>query len=98
MRYSPDLCKTQSLSGKLFGDKGYISQELFDDLMTKLFRTLALLLTSWLAVSMFGGCGGDDSDSEETVRSANFVSATPPSGSTIPFHASITLTFEQCTR
>ena len=95
MRYLPDLCKTQSLSGKLFGDKGnHISQELFDDLMTKLFRTLALLLTCLLTVSMLAGCGGDDSDSEETVRPANFVSATPPSGSTIPFHASITLTFD----
>ena len=60
--------------------------------MRKLFRIFALLLASLLTVSMLTGCGGDDS--EERVASANFVTATPPAGSTIIPNGSIILTFD----
>ena len=61
--------------------------------MTKLFRTLALLLAGLLAVSMLVGCG-ESEDAEEEAAPANFVSAAPPSGSEIAANASITLTFD----
>ena len=62
--------------------------------MTKLFRTLALLLAGLLAVSMLVvGCG-ESEDSEEEAAVASFVSAAPPSGSEIAANASITLTFD----
>ena len=62
--------------------------------MTKLFRTLALLLAGFLAVSMLVvGCG-ESEDAEEEAAPANFVSAAPPSGSEIAANASITLTFD----
>ena len=61
--------------------------------MTKLFRTLALLLAGLLAVSMLAGCGSDSEETEEAAP-ANFVSAAPPSGSEIAANASITLTFD----
>jgi hypothetical protein len=60
--------------------------------MTKLLRTLVLLLVGLLTVSMLTGCGGDDSEVE--APPVNFVSATPPSGSTIAVNSSITLTFD----
>lgn len=62
--------------------------------MTKLFRTFALLLAGLLAVSLLVGCGGDDDGEEEEAAPAAFVSANPPSGSTIAANASITLTFD----
>ena len=62
--------------------------------MRKMFRTFALLLASLLTVPMLTGCGGDDGDSEERVASANFVTATPPAGSTIIPNGSIILTFD----
>ena len=62
--------------------------------MRKLFRTLALLLKSLLAVSLLVGCGGDDDTVEEVVP-ANFVTVTPPSGSNIAANGSITLTFDK---
>ena len=61
--------------------------------MRKMFRTLSLLLASLLTVSILAGCGGDDSDSEERVASANFVSANPPGGE-IAANGSITVTFD----
>ena len=61
--------------------------------MTKLFRTLALLLAGFLAVSLLVGCG-ESEDAEEEAAPANFVSAAPPSGSEIAANASITLTFD----
>ena len=61
--------------------------------MTKLFRTLALLLAGLLAVSMLVSCGGDDEEEEEAAPAA-FVSANPPSGSEIAANGSITLTFD----
>ena len=62
--------------------------------MRKMFRTFALLLASLLTVPMLTGCGGDDGDSEERVASANFVTATPPAGSTIIPNGSIILTLK----
>ena len=62
--------------------------------MRKSFRTFALLLASSLAVSMLVGCGGDDDTVEEEVVRANFVAASPSSGSEIAANASITLTFD----
>ena len=61
---------------------------------TELFRTLALLLISLLAVSILAGCGGDDDDDEVETIPVVFVRANPPSGSEIGFYASITLTFD----
>ena len=61
--------------------------------MTKLFRTLTLLLAGLFAVSMIVGCG-ESEDAEEEAAPANFVSAAPPSGSEIAANASITLTFD----
>ena len=51
--------------------------------MRKSFRTFALLLASSLAVSMLVGCGGDDDPDVEEVVPANFVAASPSSGSEI---------------
>ena len=62
--------------------------------MRKLFRTLALLLASLLAISMLVGCGGDDDTVEEKVVPANFVAASPSSGSDIAANGIITLTFD----
>ena len=62
--------------------------------MTKLFRTLALLLAGLLAVSMLAGCGGGENGNGDAAAPAAFVSANPPSGSTIAANASITLTFD----
>ena len=62
--------------------------------MTKTFRTFALLLAGLLAISMLAGCGGGDDGDEEEAAPAAFVSANPPSGSTIAANASITLTFD----
>ena len=62
--------------------------------MTKLFRTLALLLAGLLAVSMLAGCGGGDDGGDGEAAPANFVSAAPPSGSEIAANASISLTFD----
>ena len=59
-----------------------------------MFRTLALLLTSLLTVSMLAGCGGDDSESEEEVLLANVIGVNPPSGSEIAVNGGITLTFD----
>ena len=56
--------------------------------------TKVLLLVNLLAISILAGCGGDDAIDEETAPPAAFVSAAPPSGSTIAANASITLTFE----
>ena len=63
--------------------------------MRKSFRTFASLLASSLAVSMLVGCGGDDDTVEEEVVRANFVAASPSSGSEIAANASITLTFDK---
>ena len=63
--------------------------------MRKSFRTLALLLTSSLAVSILVGCGGADDTVEEEVVPANFIIANPPSGSEIAANGSITLTFDK---
>ena len=62
--------------------------------MRKPFRTFALLLASSLAVFMLVGCGGDDDPVEEEGVQANFVAASPSSGSEIAANASITLTFD----
>ena len=62
--------------------------------MTKLFRTLALLLAGLFAISMLAGCGGGDNGDEAEAVAAAFVSANPPAGSTIAANASITLTFD----
>ena len=53
-----------------------------------------LLWVSLLAISILAGCGGDDVTDEEVVVPAAFVSAAPPSGSTIAVNESITLTFD----
>ena len=58
-----------------------------------MFRTLALLLTSLLTVSMLAGCGDDDSNSEEAL-SANVIGVNPPSGSEIAVNGGIMLTFD----
>ena len=62
--------------------------------MTKLFRTLALLLAGLFAISMLAGCGGGDNGDEAEAVAAAFVSANPPAGSEIAANASITLTFD----
>ena len=58
----------------------------------KLFRSLVLLLTGLLAVSMLAGCGGDDIITDEPIP-ANFVSASPPGG-VIAANGTITVTFD----
>ena len=60
--------------------------------MTKLFRSLVLLLTGLLSVSMLAGCGGDD-DIDEEAALANFISATPPGGE-IAANGTVTVTFD----
>ena len=62
--------------------------------MRKLFRTLALLLTSLLAIFMLVSCGADESDGEEKIPPAALVSADPPSSSRIAVNTNITLTFD----
>ncbi len=59
--------------------------------MAKLFRNLALLLASLLAVLMLDGCGAGE-DREEPVP-VNFISATPPGGEIGP-NEWITVTFD----
>ena len=49
---------------------------------------------SLLAISIFAGCGADDTTDEAAVPPAYFVSAIPPSGSEIAVNGSITLTFD----
>ena len=61
--------------------------------MTKLFRTFALLLAGLLAMSLIVGCGGD-SETEEEVAPAAFVSATPHNLCDVPANGSITVTFD----
>ena len=61
--------------------------------MTKLFRSLILLLAGLLAVSMLIGCGGDDDIVTDEPVSANFVSAIP-SGGEIAGNTTITVTFD----
>ena len=62
--------------------------------MTKLFRSLVLLLAGLPAVSMLAGCGdGNDIITDEPVP-VNFVSANPPSGAVIAANARITITFD----
>ena len=59
--------------------------------MTKLFSSLALLLTGLLAVSMLAGCG----DVEDTgIPLPPTVSVTPPSGATISANETITVSFD----
>ena len=60
--------------------------------MTKPFRTLALLLTGLLSLSLIVGCGASE-DKEVEIAPANFVSATPPGGE-IAANGSITVTFD----
>ena len=63
--------------------------------MTTLFRTFALFLVSWLAISGLTGCGGDGEDEEEEEATpVKLVSATPPNGSCLAANMSITLTFD----
>lgn len=62
--------------------------------MRKLFRTLALLLTSLLVIFMLVSIVADESDSEEKTPPAALVSADPPSGSRIAVNRNITLTFD----
>ena len=59
--------------------------------MTKLFRSLVLLLIGLFAVSMLAGCGGDD-DTDEPIP-VNLVSAIPTGGS-ISQNEWITITFD----
>ncbi len=61
--------------------------------MTKLFRSLVLLLAGLLTVSVLTSCGGDDDiDIDEPVP-VNFVSALPP-GDEIAANGTITITFD----
>lgn len=60
--------------------------------MTQVFRNLVLLLAGLFAVLMLTNCGGDD-DTDQPVP-VNFVSATPPSHSTIAANGTITITFD----
>ena len=60
--------------------------------MTKLFRSLVLLLAGLLAVSMLAGCGGDDDTVTDEPVPVNFVSASP-SGGQIATNGTITVTF-----
>ena len=62
--------------------------------MTKLFRTLALLLAGLLAASMLAGCGGGDDIITDEPVPVNFVSVNPPSGAVIAANARITITFD----
>ena len=61
--------------------------------MTKLFRSLVLLLVGLLAVSMLAGCGGDDDTVTDEPVPVNFVSATPPGGE-IAANRIIVVTFD----
>ena len=61
--------------------------------MHKLFRTLALVMTAML-VSYVVGCGGGETEPAGPA-SATTVTADPPSGSTVPSNAEITLTLDQ---
>ena len=61
--------------------------------MHKLFRTLALAMAAML-VTYVVGCGGGD-EGPEAPPSATTVTADPPSGSTVPSNAEITLTLDQ---
>ncbi len=60
--------------------------------MTKLFRTLALLLAGLLSFSLIVGCGGDTEEEIEAAP-ANFISAIP-SGGEIAVNGTITVTFD----
>lgn len=62
--------------------------------MHKLFRTLALVMTAML-VTYVVGCGGGDGDGDVGPPSATTVTADPPSGSTVPSNAEISLTLDQ---
>ena len=61
--------------------------------MHKLFRTLALIMAAML-VTYVVGCGGGET-TEEGPPSATTVTADPPSGSTVPSNAEISLTLDQ---
>ncbi len=61
--------------------------------MHKLFRTLALVMTAML-VTYLVGCGGGETE-PEGPPSATTVTADPPSGSTVPSNAEISLTLDQ---
>lgn len=62
--------------------------------MHKLFRTLALVMTAML-VTYVVGCGGGDGDGDVGPAPATTVTADPPSGSTVPSNAEISLTLDQ---
>ena len=61
--------------------------------MTKLFRTLVLLLVGLFVISMYAGCGGDDDRVADDPIPVNFVSAIP-SGGEIAGNGTITVTFD----
>ena len=61
--------------------------------MHKLFGTLALMMAAMLVVYMIG-CGGGEVE-PDVPPSATTVEADPPSGSSVPSNASITLTLDQ---
>ena len=60
--------------------------------MRILFRIFALLLAGLLAVFVLSGCESDEDIEDEKIP-VSFVSAAPPSGSSIAANASIILTF-----
>ncbi len=62
--------------------------------MAKLSKSLVLLLTGLLAVSMLTSCGGDDDVVTDEPIAVNFVSVDPPSGADIAANATITITFD----